>query len=557
MSSPSIKPVGRVIITQKEPATPYEFWAWLTTEHSSDIEIGTFLTVEGENNERLITVVEELRHTSTAEDHMQEFFSHGCGDPLVKPRTNPTIVRLAKLRVVSRYPTRLTPPESRWTVRRLTSADVEYLSSNIPSRHRVLLGFLKTSAEEGDPQSWQPVYGHVEFIIGTEGAHINISGKTGLATKTSYALFLCLSILAWAAIHNERIGIVLFNVKREDFLRLHELPSTWEEAEQQIRKWSQKLGDPRLGERTIALWKRARDEGVDPIKIKPQVRYFTYQNDPYASLMPSPVYYSYGLADLERGEVIAALFEAEETAEQQVNLVDSYLRTYSHASFEDFERDLYNALRGGSGSWVTVAGTSWHRSTVGALLRRLNGFKSRATHVISWKAPKANPIKFNSLVEGFNVIQLYGLLDDGKRLVVNAVLREISRGLENPQRHLDAVVVVVDELNKYAPKGRSPIKEQIVEIVARGRDLRMSLIGAEQFASRVDRQVVGNCATIVVGKSDYAEIREDVYRILGDFRHAVLNLEKGQLLVQHHIYQAPFVIWFPAPLHQIQVRVKH
>lgn len=35
-----------------------------------------------------------------------------------------------------------------------------------------------------------PVNLNSKFIIGPEGAHLNISGISGLASKTSYAMFL-------------------------------------------------------------------------------------------------------------------------------------------------------------------------------------------------------------------------------------------------------------------------------------------------------------------------------------------------------------------------------
>lgn len=35
-----------------------------------------------------------------------------------------------------------------------------------------------------------PVYLNPDFLIGPEGAHLNVSGISGLASKTSYAMFL-------------------------------------------------------------------------------------------------------------------------------------------------------------------------------------------------------------------------------------------------------------------------------------------------------------------------------------------------------------------------------
>ena len=150
--------------------------------------------------------------------------------------------------------------------------------------------------------------------------------------------------------------------------------------------------------------------------------------------------------------------------------------------------------------------------------------------------------------------RLNRLHDTEKRLLVNAVLREISNGLEQPpsRRHLNRVVVVIDELNKYAPKKWSPIKEQIIDVVARGRDLRLSLIGAQQFASDIDNEVLGNSATRVVGRSDPSEIsKKEIYAQLGDLRNMAPYLEKGQMILYHPVHPAPFIIWFPPPLHEV------
>ena len=39
-----------------------------------------------------------------------------------------------------------------------------------------------------------PIYLNLEFLDGTRGAHVSISGISGVATKTSFALFLLHSI---------------------------------------------------------------------------------------------------------------------------------------------------------------------------------------------------------------------------------------------------------------------------------------------------------------------------------------------------------------------------
>jgi hypothetical protein len=60
-----------------------------------------------------------------------------------------------------------------------------------------------------------------KFVLGPESAHVNISGISGLATKTSYAMFLLQAILQMAA-DPEEIAVIILNVKHGDLLRVDE-----------------------------------------------------------------------------------------------------------------------------------------------------------------------------------------------------------------------------------------------------------------------------------------------------------------------------------------------
>lgn len=558
--------IGRVVFTQDRPAGANEFWCWLKDSRDLNVQVGSILCVEGEN-ELILTVVSDLEYTSAARDVSLEFYGSSYGDPGIQPPTKPTIIRCAKLRTLLRVPALNAPPEGRWGVRHVTNEDLKFISDRVPTDRKIIGGFLKIGLDESSPQSWYPVPLHADFLLGPEGAHINISGVTGLATKTSYALFLAYSILSWARMQDERVAIVLFNVKRRDFLRLHYLPSNMEDASTWIDKWAkQRMGDPRIADRVKALWRAAIESGVDPISSPPNVKYFTFQGDPDVTFMQNPEYVRYGLADLERAELIAALYRAdEEPGEQQINLINTYLEAYHNVSFHRMINDLRLLAQLSSRSssrQATLAAPQigqWDERTVNAVWRRMTGFLSRATKIIERNQPKGHPLLFSALIEGLNVIQLNRLHDDEKRLLVNAVLREVSKGLELPrsQRHIDRVVVIVDELNKYAPRRWSPIKDQIIDVVARGRDLKLSLIGAQQFASDIDNEVLGNSTTRVVGRSDPSEInRTDVYAQLGDLRKMAPYLEKGQMILYHPVHLAPFIIWFPTPLHEVGLTVE-
>src|SRR5207244_1351612 len=74
----------------------------------------------------------------------------------------------------------------------------------------------------GMSRDGEPVFLDLDFLDGSRGAHVNISGVSGVATKTTYALFLL-----YALFHSPVLGgygantkALVFNVKGEDLMWL-------------------------------------------------------------------------------------------------------------------------------------------------------------------------------------------------------------------------------------------------------------------------------------------------------------------------------------------------
>jgi hypothetical protein len=355
--------IGRVLITQREPAKPYEFWCWLQNDPSLQVEVGTVLVAEGDNGEKALALVEDMQSTSAASDHLLEFYGSGYGNPNINPPTRPALIRLAKLRVLYREPSTASPPTGRWQVRFAQAADVELLAQRIPERYRILVGFLPVGSNQADPASWLPVFAHAQFLLGPEGAHVNITGATGLATKSSYALFLSYAVLAWSAAVGEQTAVVLFNVKRRDFLSLHQLPQDWAQAGQWCQQWAQSIGEQALADRVQAMWTQAIAQGVDPIGLQFPVQYFTYQGDPDVSFMQNPQIYSYGFEDLQKGDFEAALFTATyHPTDPQVILLTAYLdaKLGRGTSFQTMEQDLQRVTTVKGTNEVQVVWSSWY-----------------------------------------------------------------------------------------------------------------------------------------------------------------------------------------------------
>ncbi|MER3483862.1 MAG: hypothetical protein C4345_15505, partial [Chloroflexota bacterium] len=71
-----------------------------------------------------------------------------------------------------------------------------------------------------------------------------------------------------------------------------------------------------------------------------------------------------------------------------------------------------------------------------------------------------------------------------------------ERKAQKPQRDTfpGRVVVMVDELNRFAPAGggRHPTRAEIVHIASQGRSYGLTLLGLQQMASRIEEEVLTN-----------------------------------------------------------------
>jgi len=147
------------------------------------------------------------------------------------------------------------------------------------------------------------------------------------------------------------------------------------------------------------------------------------------------------------------------------------------------------------------------------------------------------------------VIDIHNLHDRAKRFVIGVVLKRMFEEKEATGSSRPLVFVVLDELNKYAPReGSSPIKEVILDMAERGRSLGIILIGAQQTASQIERRVVGNSAFRVVGRLDLAEAQHNEYAFLPQVSRARAGILKpGTIIVSQPEIPLPLLARFPFP----------
>ena len=129
-------------------------------------------------------------------------------------------------------------------------------------------------------------------------------------------------------------------------------------------------------------------------------------------------------------------------------------------------------------------------------MRRLYAASHRLGHLI--RAGESRRI--DRAAAQVTVVGIQSLHDLGQRFVVGALLQETFEEKEQTGQRLPLSVIVLDELNKYAPReGHSPLKEMLIDIAQRGRSLGVLLVGAQQTASRVAPEVLENAALRVAG----------------------------------------------------------
>ncbi len=136
-----------------------------------------------------------------------------------------------------------------------------------------------------------------------------------------------------------------------------------------------------------------------------------------------------------------------------------------------------------------------------------------------------------------------------QELLVASTIDRLWRLAERNELGVDKLIVFVDELNKYAPGGsEGALRDTLVDIAARGRHLNVVLFGAQQFRSKVESEILGNCGTSFYGRIGDEEIINSSYRSLSETtKSELLGLRKGRLLIRHAHFRSPLFGSFPRP----------
>lgn len=549
-----VKVIGKASATDHNPSTIDDFYFWTNAgELLSPFDI---VQVNHLNNSITYGRIDSISHVTDSSSHLSSFISSDFGSTseLSNGNTDRLSFNYVHVIVIGNNKNIYTPVMHGSPVKTCDVEGIKYALGLDDVKNPLTCGYLEMYGNK------VPVSFNTNFIVGPDGAHLNISGISGLACKTSYCMFL-LNALQQKCMYKDELdeetkttAFVIFNLKGQDLLSIDESG--------ELSKF-----DKDIYEKTLQ---------VKPDPFKNVHYYYPYSSDVQSNRMQT--------------------FASKEYTDEQLlkNTADRFKYTYE-ACKDKLEYIFANEDESdATGTMASIIAYIESEKKPFGNIKSWKTFREKLREVIedkeilqqtniqlsSWK-------KFNRIIEKVLSDKVFAdnASDSAHEIVLSDSLRsikpndvrviDIAKLDEKSQAFVfgdvmetlhdmmssksiegmpDKIVVFVDELNKYAsndvPKN-SPILRQLLEITERGRSLGLILFSVEQFRSAIHKRVKGNCATSAYGRTNFVEAAESDYRFFGEtYRNIMTRLTPGEYIVTNPALRSMLKIKFPRPTYK-------
>lgn len=552
--------IGRVIATEKQPSTIEEFTFWTKKDlklKPFDVVVVEHIPATGEQEpSKTFGVVEEISHMTDSPSALAGFISSDFGDVEASAYTERIGMNYVKCKVVGNDKNIFIPVQEGKKVYLATESEImEALGLN-DVKNPLPAGYMEMY--EGKNKKILPVFFNSHFLIGPEGAHLNISGISGLASKTSYAMFLMKATQdVMSKRKGESVAFIMMNVKGTDLLKIDQMNQRQDELNE-IKPVYEKLGLE-----------------MSPFK---QVKYFYPYSKDYTAYTyekeqtikdrmdaGNAFQYKYLFENDEDKECLDLLFanidDPNDTIESIINFIISNGGNFKGVeSWSDFKDALFKQTQTDTASKAgkEISVMSWRK-----FYRLFNKSFQKCRQMFTEQLGQGSvrlrdeiaKIKKNDVM----VVDVAKMDEESQGFVFGDVMRAVYNlklGTSNrPDEEIpDRIVIFIDELNKYAsndvPKS-SPILRQLLDITERGRSLGIVLFGAEQFVSDIHKRVKGNCATQAFGRTNAIEITKEDFRFVPPVYKTMLTRQKqGEYIIQNPVFRSMLNVKFPKPIYK-------
>ena len=543
--------IGKVSATEKSPSTIDDFYFW--TDKKQILSPFDIIKVAHEGNSITYGVIEEINHVTDATSHFTSYISSDFGDTdMGIGNMNRLGMNYVKARVVCNTKDIYTPVLDGQQVSLCDEEDIKTALglSEEDVKNPLVCGYRQMY--KGEETKRVKVILNSHFLVGPDGAHINVSGISGLAAKTSYSMFLLKIIQSKFRTENgETAAFVFFNVKGRDLMAIDE-------------------PNPELSQKDKDIYKEL---GISTEPFS-SVRYFyPYAKDKKTANVQSYADPSDVKDQISEGKASTYVFTYEESKDK----LDLLL-----ANEDDSTGTLescINFILNGSGNFGGVSKWSTLKEQIDQCTVAGSTGTSKEIQVSSWRKFKrciskaisneifvnqdtnlqcdvtkeiANNLKAGDVF----VIDIARLDENSQSFVFGSVARAIYDMKLGADRSdiPDKVILFVDELNKYAstdiPKN-SPILKQLLDIAERGRSLGIILFSVEQFRSAIHDRVKGNCATQAYGRTNAIEVSKPDYRYIPKvYQNMMTRLSPGEYIISNPALRSIVNIKFPRPTYK-------
>ena len=551
--------IGKIIATEKQPSTIEEFTFWTKKDlklKPFDVVVVDHIKDANDEPSKTFGVVEEISHITDSPSALAGYISSDFGDINSDAYTERIGMNYVKCKVVGNDKGIYIPVQEG---RKVFLANEEQIMEALglkDVKNPLTAGYIEMY--DGDNKQTLPVHFNSHFLIGPEGAHLNIAGISGLASKTSYAMFLMKAIQDVAMKEKkESVAFIMMNVKGTDLLNIDHLNERKDEIEE-IRPVYEKLG----------------------MEMKPfqNVKYYY----PYSKDFTTYTYekekniknrmeagkafqFKYLFETDEDKECLDLLFanidDPNETIESIINYIISNGQGFKGVeTWEDFKNALYAQTQAGKAKTQggdSISVMSWRK-----FYRLFNKSYLKCQQMFTNQLGKS--VRLRDQVEQISkndvmVIDVAKLDEESQGFVFGDVMRavynlKLGSSMRPDEEIPDRIIIFIDELNKYAsndvPKS-SPILRQLLDITERGRSLGIVLFGAEQFVSDIHKRVKGNCATQAFGRTNAIEITKEDFRFVPSvYKTMLTRLKQGEYIIQNPVFRSMLNIKFPKPIYK-------
>ncbi|MBQ7560880.1 MAG: ATP-binding protein [Synergistaceae bacterium] len=511
--------IGRVIATESSPTTIEKFSFWT----SSDLPIHVFDVVKVEHIANSITFgsVENISHITDSSSPLSSYISSDFGSLKAQSATKRISFNCVEVSVLINTKNFYTPVHNNAPVSLASPEEINTALGLDKIQNPVTCGSITMYAGT-NYQVNLPVKLNSKYLLGPEGAHLNISGISGLAAKTSYSMFLLRAIQE--QLNAESVSFVIFNVKGRDLMAI----------------------DKPNDELTDYERKRYNILGMSAAPFENVSYYIPYSKTKSSSYLPESdineyisghklkkFLYTYN----DDREKIELLFNEIDDPYQTTEAIISKIIDPEDSDFRNITAwdgllkkiiSFTQSTKSGGG----IAASSWRKfyRLINTMFKNDEMFDSSPdfpdntcrleSELTQIKAGQVKVIDISKL-ETSKQAFVFG---DALKTIYNLKLGSYE-GVTPPAK----IIIFIDELNKYASKDvarNSPVLHELLDVAERGRSMGVILFGAEQFRSAIHPRVTGNCATNAYGRSNSNETsNHDYSNFPGVYKNLLTRLE--------------------------------